>query len=201
MRRVLLTICIFSFVFALSAKRVVVQQKTSEPYMRNMTLNCEYKMQHKNVEIVNHLKYIEVKKRGEVVASFDPVNIDRNSLYIWVELSPNGKMILFTTSDQGTFICNLKGEILYRLGKGVNATNWWDNRYLIGMEDKDNGAEFVKSTLVLVDIKTGNKLPIATDEHISVYPCGLKPFVEYFTLDNTKHTIKVKIISNKILTK
>ena len=168
-------------------------QKTSAPYRYNMTLNCEYKMQHKDVEIVNHLKYIEVKKRGEVVASFDPVNIDRNSLYIWVELSPNGKIILFSTSDQGTFICNLKGEILYRLGKGVNATNWWDNRYLIGMEDKDNGVEFIKSSLVLVDIRTGDKLPIPTDEYISVYPCGLKPFVEYFTLDNTKHTIKLKI--------
>ena len=193
MRRGLLIFCILYFVSALSAKRVVVLQKESEPYMYNMTLNCEYKMQHKKVEIVNHLKYIEVKKEGVVVASFDPVNIDRNSLYIWVELSPNGKMILFTTSDQGTFICNLQGEILYRLGKGVNATNWWDNRYLVGMEDKDNGEEFVKSTLVLVDIKTGNKLPIVTDEYISVYPCALKPFVEYFTLDNTKHTIKIKV--------
>lgn len=196
MKRSLLIICVLCFAFTLSAKRVVVTQKTSEPYKRNMTLNCEYKMQHKNVEIVNHLKYIEVKKRGEVVASFDPVNIDRNSLYIWVELSPNGKMILFSTSDQGTFICNLKGEILYRFGKGVNATNWWDNRYLIGMEDKDNGVEFIKSSLVLVDIKTGKKLPIVTDEYISVYPCGLKPFVEYFTLDNTRHTIKLKITKN-----
>jgi hypothetical protein len=61
------------------------------------------------------------------------------------------------------------------------------------MEDKDNGEEFVKSTLVLVDIKTGNKLPIVKDEYISVYPCALKPFVEYFTLDNTKHTIKIKV--------
>ena len=193
MRRVLLIICVLCFAFALSAKRVVVLQKESEPYMRNMTLNCEYKMQHKDVEIVNHLKYIEVKKGGEVVASFDPVNIDRNSLYIWVGLSPNGKMILFTTSDQGTFVCNLMGDILYRLGKGVNATNWWNNRYLVGMEDKDNGVEFIKSRLVLVDIKTGEKVTIITDEYISVYPCAKKPFVEYFTLDNTKHTIKIKV--------
>ena len=64
MRRGLLIFCILYFVSALSAKRVVVLQKESEPYMYNMTLNCEYKMQHKNVEIVNNLKYIEVKKKG-----------------------------------------------------------------------------------------------------------------------------------------
>ena len=193
MRRGLLIICVLCLVSALSAKRVVVLQKESEPYMYNMTLNCEYKMQHKDVEIVNHLKYIEVKKGGEVVASFDPVNIDRNSLYIWVGLSPNGKMILFTTSDQGTFVCNLKGDILYRLGKGVNATNWWNNRYIVGMVDEDDGDNFTKSDLVMIDIKTGRQMSIETKEDIALYPCANKPYIEYFTLDDMKHTIELRI--------
>ena len=72
------------------AKEVVVIQKTTEPYLGNASQACERKMSHKNIKVVNHLKYFEVKRDGEVVASFDPVNIDRNSLYIWAELSPNG---------------------------------------------------------------------------------------------------------------
>ena len=61
------------------------------------------------------------------------------------------------------------------------------NLYVL-LEDKER-----KLIGEIVDIKTGNKLPIVTDEYISVYPCALKPFVEYFTLDNTKHTIKIKV--------
>lgn len=193
MKKFLSFICALCVVYCAFAKEVVVVQKKAEPYIGNMTQYCTYKKVHKNVELVNRLKYLEIKQNGEVVASFDPVNIDRNSLYIWVGLSPNGKMILFSTSDQGTFICNLKGEILYRLGKDVNATNWWDNRYLVGMMDEDNGENFTKSDLVLVDIRTGEKIMIETDEDIALYPCAKKPYIEYFSLDNIKHTIKIKI--------
>ena len=192
-KKILLIFCAILLLQSVSAKSIVVSKKESQYYNGNMTKYCVYKKTHKDIEVINNHKYIEVKKKNVLIASFDPINIDRNSIYIWVELSPNGKMILFTTSDQGTFVCNLKGEILCSLGKGVNATNWWDNRYLVGMCDKDNGIDFIKSDLVLVDIKTGEKLLIATDEEISVYPCAKKPYVEYFTLDNQKHTIKLKI--------
>lgn len=192
MKKILFLFCALLALQGMSAKRAIVTHKQSEQYDGNMTQHCIYRTTHKNIEIVNHLKYIEVKKNGERVASFDPVQVDRNSLYIWVDLSPNGKMILFTTSDQGTFVCNLSGKILYRLGKGVNATNWWNNRYVVGMIDKDNGLDFTQSDLVLVDVKKGTKTSIATDETISIYPCANKPYVEYFTIDNTKHTIKVK---------
>ena len=193
MKKILYLFCVLLAVQTMSAKRVVVTQKKSEQYMGNMTKYCVYCNTHKNIEIVNHLKYIEVKNNGKVIASFDPVNIDRNSIYIWVELSPNAKMILFSTSDQGVFICNLKGEILYKFGRGVHATNWWNNRYIVGMEDEDNGVDFTKSDLVMIDIKTGEKLFIETTEEIALYPCANKPYIEYFTLDNKKHTIQLKI--------
>ena len=175
------------------AKDVVVVQKTTESYLGNASQACVRKMSHKNIEVVNHLKYFEVKKGGKVIASFDPVNIDRNSLYIWAELSPNGKMLLFSTSDQGVFIVNLNGEILYRFGKGVHASNWWNNRYIVGMIDEDNGIDFIKSDIVMINVKTGNKMLIETEEDIALYPCANKPYIEYFTLDNKKHTIKLRI--------
>ncbi len=183
-------LCVISNVFA---KSIVVSQKTSEAYRGNMAQACERSMSHKNIEVVNHLKYFEVKKKGEVISSFDPVKIDRNSLYIWAELSPNGKMLLFSTSDQGVFICNLKGEILYKFGRGVTATNWWGNRYIVGMIEEDDGINFLKSDLVMIDIKTGEKMQIETEEDIALYPCANKPYLEYFTPDDTRYIIKLKI--------
>ena len=161
--------------------------------MGNASQVCERKLIHKNIEVVNHLKYFEVKKDGKVIASFDPVNIDRNSLYIWAELSPNGKMLLFSTSDQGVFIVNLRGKILYKLGKIARATNWWNNRYIVGMIDEDDGDNFTKSDLVMIDIKTGKLMLIETEEEIALYPCANKPYIEYFTLDDKKHTIELRI--------
>ena len=193
MKKFLSIFCVLCIVHCLSAKEVVVIQKTTEPYTANMSQACERKMSHKKIEVVNHLKYFEVKRAGEVIASFDPVNIDRNSLYIWAELSPNGKMLLFSTSDQGVFIVNLKGKILYKLGKIARATNWWNNRYIVGMVDEDDGDNFTKSDLVMIDIKTGRQMSIETKEDIALYPCANKPYIEYFTLDDMKHTIELRI--------
>ena len=193
MKKLLIIFCILCIVSCAFAKSIVVSQKVSEQYEGNVSQACERKMSHKNIEVVNHLKYFEVKKKGEVIASFDPVNIDRNSLYIWVELSPNGKMLLFSTSDQGVFICNLKGEILYKFGRGVTATNWWNNRYIVGMMEEDDGINFLKSELVVIDIRTSEKIKVPTEEKIALYPCANKPYVEYFTLDDKKHTIKLRI--------
>lgn len=193
MKKILFFVLAFCFTISLFAKEVVITLKTTEKYTDNISKACHRKMSHKQIEVINHLKYFEVKKKGKVVASFDPVNIDRNSLYIWTSLSPNGKMLLFTTSDQGVFICNLKGEILYKFGRGVTATNWWNNRYLVGMISKDDGVNFLESDLVVIDIKTGEKIMIETDEDIALYPCAKKPYVEYFTLDDKKHTIKLKL--------
>lgn len=195
MKKFLTTLCAFCFVYSTFAKEVVVTQKTSEIYVGNFSQACQRKMSHKEIEIINHLKYFEVKKKGKIIASFDPVNIDRNSLYIWAELSPNGKMLLFSTSDQGVFIVNLKGNILYKLGKVARATNWWNNRYIVGMIDEDDGDNFTKSDLVMIDIKTGKQILIETNEDIALYPCANKPYIEYFTLDNKKHIIKLRIES------
>jgi len=193
MKKFLSIFCVLCIAHCVFAKEVVVVQKTTEPYLGNASQACERKLIHKNIEVVNHLKYFEVKKDGKVIASFDPVNIDRNSLYIWAELSPNGKMLLFSTSDQGVFIVNLKGKILYKLGKIARATNWWNNRYIVGMIDEDDGDNFTKSDLVMIDIKTGRQMPIETEEEIALYPCAYKPYIEYFTLDDKKHIIELRI--------
>lgn len=193
MKKFLTLFCVLCIAYCAFSKSVVVTKKTAEPYLGNASQACERKMSHGSIEIVNHLKYFEVKKKGKVIASFDPVNIDRNSLYIWAELSPNGKMLLFTTSDQGVFISNLKGDILYKFGRGVTATNWWNNSYIVGMITKDDGINFLKSDLVMIDIETGEKILIETEEDIALYPCANKPYLEYFTPNVIKYIIRLRI--------
>ncbi len=193
MKKYLILFFILGFLHNAFSKNIVVTQKVSEPYIGNISRDCVRKMSHKAIEVINHLKYFEVKKKNNVVVNFDPVGIDQNSLYIWAELSPNGKMLLFNSSDKGVFVCNLKGEILYKFGRDVHAVSWWDNKYIVGMIDEDDGMNFTKSELVMIKINTGERIPIITEEAIAVYPCANKPYVEYFTQDNIKYTIKLKI--------
>ena len=61
------------------------------------------------------------------------------------------------------------------------------------MIDEDDGDNFTKSDLVMIDIKTGKLMLIETEEEIALYPCANKPYIEYFTLDDKKHTIELRI--------
>lgn len=91
--------------------------------------------------------------------------------YIWVSLSPNGKMILFTAVSKGTFICDLSGKVLSALGN-INAPIWYGNDYVVGMRDKDNGDIITSSRIVMttVDGKTSQELTPA--DRIALYPAA-----------------------------
>jgi Tol biopolymer transport system component len=71
----------------------------------------------------------------------------RNGSYIWPALSPNGKRIVANEMARGTFICDLKGNSLVRLGRR-NAAVWTrDSKWLVYMNDKDDGHSIVSSDL------------------------------------------------------
>ena len=61
------------------------------------------------------------------------------------------------------------------------------------MVEEDDGVNFLKSDLVMIDIKTGEKIKIELDEKIALYPYAHKPYLEYFTPDNMRYIIKLKI--------
>lgn len=70
--------------------------------------------------------------------------------YIWAQLSPDKTKIVYTASTQGkTYICDLSGNIIAGLGK-LNAPQWLNNNWVIGMDDKDNGYVVVNSVIVAV---------------------------------------------------
>ncbi|MEK7250246.1 MAG: hypothetical protein AAB209_07480 [Bacteroidota bacterium] len=99
----------------------------------------------------------------------------KNGSYIWPLLSPDAKKIVASDMSNGTFVCDLKGKVLARLGKR-NAAVWTrDGRWLIYMNDKDDGHNIISSDLFCIspDGKRMKQLTFTNNE-IELYPqCSL----------------------------
>ena len=91
--------------------------------------------------------------------------------YIWPSVSPDQSMLLFTLAGKGTFISDLDGNIISKIGN-ANAPKWSsDSKWIIYMVDKDNG-EYVTSSDIFISSVDGNtKLQITdTKDKIEMYP-------------------------------
>ena len=100
--------------------------------------------------------------------------------YVWASLSPNRKMILFTAAGQGTFVCDLEGRIIARLGY-LNAPVWYDDNFVVGMQDKDDGHQILESTILMKSLDgKAEKILSATDQ-IAMYPTAAANKVAYNT--------------------
>ncbi len=71
--------------------------------------------------------------------------------YIWPSLSPDKKNVAYTVAGKGTFVCRIDGSNVKSIGK-LNAPVWLNNKWLVGMDDKDNGQDLLSSTLVAITI-------------------------------------------------
>lgn len=91
--------------------------------------------------------------------------------YFWESLSPDGSKILFTAARRGTFIASRDGAILASLGK-ANAPQWSpDGRWILCMDDRDNGEFLTASDLWLISADGEQRLAIpGAPERIEIYP-------------------------------
>jgi len=91
--------------------------------------------------------------------------------YIWVSLSPDKKKILYNKAGEGTFIADLNGKILVDLGR-LHAAKWdASGKWIIGMDDYDDGNKYTKSDIIMVsaDGKIRKNLTKNSDI-IALYP-------------------------------
>ncbi len=72
----------------------------------------------------------------------------KEASYIWPSISPDRKNIVYTVAGKGTFVCSIAGKNPVSLGK-LNAPSWAGNRYVVGMDDKDDGEKLISSELVI----------------------------------------------------
>jgi len=99
------------------------------------------------------------------------LNFSEGSQYLWASLSPDQSKILFTKAGEGTFISDLKGNILVELGY-TNAPVWSpDGNWIVFMNDKDDGHQFTSSDIYIVSQDGTSKYQITNSENeIEMYP-------------------------------
>jgi Tol biopolymer transport system component len=93
-----------------------------------------------------------------------------NDSYYWASVSPNGKQIVYAVASGGTFVCTVDGTDVKSLGK-LNAPVWLNDKWVVGMNDKDDGDFVISSEIVAatVDGKVRKVLEIPQVK-IAMYP-------------------------------
>jgi Tol biopolymer transport system component len=103
-----------------------------------------------------------VMQKGGKKVLLDPLG---HGSYIWPSLSPDGTRIVACDIMHGAFVCDLDGNVLVRLGKR-DAPAWTrDGRWIVYMDDRDDGRRVVSSDLYAVsaDGKTTIRLTDTED--------------------------------------
>ncbi len=92
-------------------------------------------------------------------------------IYVWPALSPDGKFIAFTFGGKGSFVMDTEGNIVKRLGD-LHYPRWSpDGKWIVGMNDKDNGYDYTSSDIVIISMKNLKKFNITNSkEKIEMYP-------------------------------
>jgi hypothetical protein len=126
------------------------------------------------------------------ISYLNPLNMPEPR-YIWVSLSPDSKKILFTAAGKGTYICDLNGKILSSLGS-VNAPVWFNDNFVVAMEDKDDGHRVISSKIVLISVAKKTKTDISLPSKIAMYPTasGKANRISYHTEDGDIEVVDVK---------
>ena len=91
--------------------------------------------------------------------------------YIWVSLSPDKSKILYNKAGKGTFVADLSGKTIANLGR-LHAAKWnLNGKWIIGMDDYDDGNKYTKSDIIMVsaDGKIRKNLTKNSDV-IALYP-------------------------------
>ena len=104
--------------------------------------------------------------RGGKTSVFSPNGTDKS--YIWPELSPDGKKVVYYVTGEGAFVCNTDGTETVSLGI-VRAPKWYDNNTVVGMEDKDNG-EYVYASSIVAATLDGKRQTLSPDSLVAMFP-------------------------------
>ncbi|VBB47092.1 conserved exported hypothetical protein [uncultured Paludibacter sp.] len=90
--------------------------------------------------------------------------------YIWPSISPDGIHIVYTVAGKGTFVANIDGTNIKSFGK-LSAPKWAGNKYIVGMDDIDDGQKLISSTIKIVSIDGKIKEKLNTPEGVNaMYP-------------------------------
>ncbi len=117
-----------------------------------------------------------------------------DGFYIWASLSPDGTKILYNYQGRGTFICDTTGRILHDLGR-INAPEWFSDRVVIGMDDKDDGHRITSSELIFYSLgDRTTKAFTATPDRSEMFPVAAgKRKIAFCTDRGEVYIMKVRV--------
>lgn len=88
--------------------------------------------------------------------------------YMWASLSPDGKQVLYYRAAHGTYVCDLDGKNVRKIGK-MRAPVWYDDNTIVGMMDLDDGELIYASTIIAATLD-GKTQTLTDDTTIAMYP-------------------------------
>ena len=91
--------------------------------------------------------------------------------YIWPSLSPDKKQLVAYEMGRGTFVSDLQGNVTARLGRR-NAPTWThDGKWIIFMDDKDDGHQILSSDIYCISPDGVRQANLTnTPDVIELYP-------------------------------
>ena len=115
--------------------------------------------------------------------------------YIWASLSPDKSKLLFTFAGKGTYVSNLEGTILKKIGY-ANYPSWSpDGNWILFMKDIDDGVNIISSDVYIANLNTGKYFNLTSRrDDITLYPrWGITNADIYYNTDNGQiRKIKLK---------
>jgi Tol biopolymer transport system component len=110
---------------------------------------------------------IALSRNGKKVL-LDPLG---NGSYVWPSLSPDGRTLVAYDMEKGTFVCDVDGKNVLLLGR-LDAPTWTrDGKWIVYMDDKDDGHNFTSSEIWAISQDGRQKVQLtATDRVLEMYP-------------------------------
>ena len=109
--------------------------------------------------------------------------------YMWASLSPDGTKVLFYQAAHGTYVCNLDGSNVQKVGK-MRAPVWYDDQTIVGMMDLDDG-EFIYASTIVAATLDGKTQTLTGDDVIAMYPHATDGKIAFSTPAGEAYIINV----------
>ena len=109
--------------------------------------------------------------------------------YMWASLSPDGTKVLFYQAAHGTYVCDLDGTNVRKVGK-MRAPVWYDDNTIVGMMDLDDGEFIYASTIVAANLD-GTTQVLTDDATIAMYPHAAAGKIAFSTPAGEAYSINV----------
>ena len=108
---------------------------------------------------------------------------------MWASLSPDGTHVLFYQAAHGTYVCDLDGSNVHKVGK-MRAPVWYDDNTIVGMMDLDDGEYIYASTIVAATLD-GTTQVLTGDDVIAMYPHDTTAKIAFSTPAGEAYIINV----------